>query len=59
MTGFCLIYQRLGTILELTSVKLPGTGSSEEPTPSTPDPETPQNDNEFIGGNGGNFTWNE
>ncbi len=36
-----------------------GTGSSEEPTPSTPDPETPQNDNEFIGGNGGNFTWNE
>ena len=24
MTGFCLIYQRLGTILELTSVKLPG-----------------------------------
>lgn len=23
MTGFCLIYQRLGTILELTSVKLP------------------------------------
>ncbi|CAI3259534.1 hypothetical protein [Enterococcus cecorum] len=36
-----------------------GTGSSEEPTPSTPDPETPQNDNEFIGENGGNFTWNE
>ena len=24
MTVFCLIYQRLGTILELTSVKLPG-----------------------------------
>ncbi|RBR28350.1 hypothetical protein EB18_01825, partial [Enterococcus cecorum] len=23
LTGFCLIYQRLGTILELTSVKLP------------------------------------
>lgn len=23
MTGFCLIYQRLETILELTSVKLP------------------------------------
>ena len=23
MTGFCLIYQRLGTILEITSVKLP------------------------------------
>ncbi|MEO5299168.1 hypothetical protein [Enterococcus cecorum] len=23
MTVFCLIYQRLGTILELTSVKLP------------------------------------
>lgn len=36
-----------------------GTGSSEEPTPSTPDPETPQNDNEFIGENAGNFTWNE
>lgn len=36
-----------------------GTGSSEEPTPSTPDPETPQNDNEFIGENVGNFTWNE
>lgn len=36
-----------------------GTGSSEEPTPSTPDPETPQNDNDFIGENGGNFTWNE
>lgn len=36
-----------------------GTGSSEEPTPSTPAPETPQNDNEFIGENGGNFTWNE
>lgn len=36
-----------------------GTGSSEEPTPSTPNPETPQNDNEFIGENGGNFTWNE
>lgn len=36
-----------------------GTGSSEESTPSTPDPETPQNDNEFIGENGGNFTWNE
>lgn len=36
-----------------------GTGSSEEPTPSTPDPETPQNDNEFIGENGGNFTLNE
>ncbi|WP_171301160.1 hypothetical protein [Enterococcus cecorum] len=36
-----------------------GTGSSEEPTLSTPDPETPQNDNEFIGENGGNFTWNE
>ncbi|OUZ19118.1 hypothetical protein [Enterococcus cecorum] len=36
-----------------------GTGSSEEPTPSTPDPETPQNDNEFIGENGGNFTRNE
>lgn len=36
-----------------------GTGSSEKPTPSTPDPETPQNDNEFIGENGGNFTWNE
>lgn len=36
-----------------------GTSSSEEPTPSTPDPETPQNDNEFIGENGGNFTWNE
>lgn len=35
------------------------TGSSEEPTPSTPDPEIPQNDNEFIGENGGNFTWNE
>ena len=35
------------------------TGSSEEPTPSTPDPETPQNDNEFIGENGGNFTLNE
>ena len=36
-----------------------GTGSSEEPTPSTPDPETPQNDNEFIGENDGNFTRNE
>lgn len=36
-----------------------GTGSSEEPTPSTPDPETSQNDNEFISENGGNFTWNE
>ncbi|WP_171310152.1 hypothetical protein [Enterococcus cecorum] len=36
-----------------------GTDSSEEPTPSKPDPETPQNDNEFIGENGGNFTWNE
>ncbi len=39
--------------------KTPGTDSSEEPTPSKPDPETPQNDNEFIGENGGNFTWNE
>ena len=26
MTVFCLIYQRLGTILELTSVKLPNHG---------------------------------
>ena len=28
MTGFCLICQRLGTISELTSVKLPGLGLS-------------------------------